>query len=447
MGARREEKKHLSMKGFLQDIKDFFDTVQVTREKKSKRGAQEVFKLTDHLMSGLAIFSLKIPSLLDFDNKSRTESITRYNLKTLFDIEQAPSDTRMRETLDKIDPQNLRGGFRQIFSSIQRGKCLEQYEFLNECYLLSVDGTGYFSSPDVCCDNCCKKNHQNGTVTFYHQMLSGVIVHPDRREVIPVCPEPILKQDGATKNDCERNATNRFLQNFRREHPHLKVIFLSDALGSTGPNIKQLCELKMSFIIGVKPDGNKALFEWVDGLPVDEIQCYEIHENGITHRFRFVNKAPLNDTHYELEVNFIEYWQLDKNNNITHHFSWVTDIFLTQENVFKIMQAGRSRWKIENETFNTLKNQGYHFEHNYGHGKLYLSTVLAYLMMLAFAIDQAVQMSCGLFQAALRAAKKKSWFWRKIQELFACFLVDSWTDIYSAIIYGPKGVKLAHESP
>ena len=35
----------------------------------------------------------------------------------------------------------------------------------------------------------------------------------------------------------------------------------------------------------------------------------------------------------------------------------------------------RARWKIENETFNTLKNQGYHFEHNYGHGEQHLSVV------------------------------------------------------------------------
>ena len=58
-----------------------------------------------------------------------------------------------------------------------------------------------------------------------------------------------------------------------------------------------------------------------------------------------------------------------------------------KQNVAAIMRAGRASWKVENETFNTLKNQGYHFEHNFGHGEKHLATVFANLMMLAFLID------------------------------------------------------------
>ena len=57
---------------------------------------------------------------------------------------------------------------------------------------------------------------------------------------------------------------------------------------------------------------------------------------------------------------------------------------LCRERAELLMWGGRARWKIENETFNTLKNQGYHFEHNYGHGYQHLSVVLAMLMLLAF---------------------------------------------------------------
>jgi hypothetical protein len=46
------------------------------------------------------------------------------------------------------------------------------------------------------------------------------------------------------------------------------------------------------------------------------------------------------------------------------HFAWVTDLTITEENAPTLVAGGRARWKIENETFNTLKNQGYHFEHN-----------------------------------------------------------------------------------
>jgi len=45
-------------------------------------------------------------------------------------------------------------------------------------------------------------------------MLGASIVHPRIKEVIPVMPEPIIKQDGQTKNDCVRNADKQFLKSF-----------------------------------------------------------------------------------------------------------------------------------------------------------------------------------------------------------------------------------------
>ena len=55
-----------------------------------------------------------------------------------------------------------------------------------------------------------EKTSKNGEVTYYHHMLGAAIVHPDIKEVIPLVPEPIFKQDGLAKNDCQRNAAKRF---------------------------------------------------------------------------------------------------------------------------------------------------------------------------------------------------------------------------------------------
>ena len=88
-------------------------------------------------------------------------------------------------------------------------------------------------------------------------------------------------------------------------------------------------------------------------------------------------------------------------NGTTKTFTWITDIKITESNVYDLMRGGRTRWKIENETFNTLKNQGYQFEHNFGHGNKNLNVVFTMLMFLAFAIDQLQQISCTFFQAAL----------------------------------------------
>ena len=149
----------------------------------------------------------------------------------------------------------------------------------------------------------------------------------------------------------------------------------------------------------------------------------------------FVNQVPLNDTHKDLKVNFLEYWEISKEGKSLYHNTWITDMVITEANAYEIARGGRARWHIENETFNTLKNQGYHFEHNFGHGYKNLSTIFAQLMMLAFLIDQTEQLCCGLFQGALKKLKsKKSRLWRTIRELFATHVVSSWEVLYLAII-------------
>ena len=100
------------------------------------------------------------------------------------------------------------------------------------------------------------------------------------------------------------------------------------------------------------------------------------------------------------------------------------------------MRAGRARWKIENETFNTLKNQGYNLGHNYGLGEKNLGAVFTTLMMLAFLIDQIQQMSCWLFQAAWKKAESKRYLWESIRAFFRNYRVDSMKTIYRAIAYG-----------
>ncbi len=443
MAARLVEKLHLSAKGLLNKASSVFR--KVTEPHKGTQGKEKKVTISDCLMSALAVFKLKFPSLLQFEENKANELILQ-NLKNLFKIKNIPSDTYMRERLDVIDPREIRPAFTAIFSSLQRGKVLEEFAFLDGKYLLLNDGTGYFSSKKVHCKNCCEKHHKkDGTITYYHQMLGAVIAHPDRKEIIPICPEPIMKEDGSTKNDCERNATERLVKDFRREHPHLPVILVEDALSSNGPHLKLLEDNNISFIIVVKPDGNKSLFEWIDGFEWEsekgEFQGEHsfVEEDGTMHKFRFVNQAPLNDTHVDLKVNFIEYWEINGKGKTTYHNSWITDIPIIQNNVYDIARGGRVRWHIENETFNTLKNQGYHFEHNFGHGEENLSTVFAMLMMLAFLIDQCEQLCCGLFQGALGYLKnKKTRLWRHVKGFFTFHITPSWASLYRAIIKGPE---------
>ena len=137
--------------------------------------------LPDALMSAFAMFSLKDPSLLAFDQRRNDE-----NLQSVYRIENIPCDTYLRTLLDPLDPELLRPLFKDVFRQLQRGKALEPFAFYEGCYLLSLDGTGYFSSHKVHCSSCMQKTSRNGEVTYYHQMLGAAIVHPDIKEVIPL---------------------------------------------------------------------------------------------------------------------------------------------------------------------------------------------------------------------------------------------------------------------
>src|SRR5262249_16547409 len=150
----------------------------------------------------------------------------------------------------------------------------------------------------------------------------------------------------------------------RQDHPHLKFIVTEDSLSSNAPHIETLAAHDLHYILGVKEGDHAFLFQQVRAAEdAGRVTYYERQDRraGLVHRFRFLNDVPLNALHADVRVNFFEYWELgDKK---VQHFSWVTDLRVSTRTVYALMRGGRARWKIENETFNTLKNQGYHFEH------------------------------------------------------------------------------------
>lgn len=224
------EEKTLSAKMLLNTVRTVFKSIP----RDSKRAE---ISLPDCLMSALAMFGMKSPSLLAFDGPNLEETV-QHNLKTLYSIDRVPSDTRMREVLDEVDPRDVRETFLTVFHDVQRGKLLEHYGYLGG-YLCLVDGSEIFNSEKAHCKNCCQKEHRYGR-TYHHQILAGVIAHPEHRQVLPLCPEPITKQDGTTKNDCEQNAMRRFLKDLKSEHPRLALTICSDALSATAPHINNL---------------------------------------------------------------------------------------------------------------------------------------------------------------------------------------------------------------
>lgn len=220
-------KKKLSADGMVKTLRKMFLKIEDKRVTKKCS-----ITLTDALMSAFGVFSLKFPSLLQYEEKTEK----RTTLKNLFKLDKPPSDTQMRAIIDEVDPKSLRPAFKKLFADFQRSKGLEGYRYIDGHYILTKDGTGFFSSDKVFCENCLtKKKKGSDTITYSHQALAACIVHPNKKTPIPLCPEPIMRKDGSKKNDCERNASKRFLKDFKREHPHLKIIIVEDALSAINP--------------------------------------------------------------------------------------------------------------------------------------------------------------------------------------------------------------------
>jgi hypothetical protein len=276
-------------------------------------------------------------------------------------------------------------------------------------------------------------------------MLAAVMVNPAYSTVFPMMIEPIQKQDGKTKNDCEHSAAKRLLENLRVAHPHLKMTVVMDGLYADSVMIRLLKKLKIHFIITAREDDLKYLLEFYRSLPGRR----EVAESdtNIERTYTYANQIPLNASHSDIEVNVLECSEIKtmkkKKQQKRTYFCWITDLPINDKNVIKIAKGGRARWKVENETFNTLKNQGYQFEHNFGHGNKNLNVVFAYLMFTAFLIDQIQEFSCKYFKAALKAMwGTRKYLWERIRGMFFEYFIDTWEQLYAGIIDGIKPIRL-----
>lgn len=397
------------------------------------RASNTKIKLVDALMSGYAIFSLKDSSLLAFD-KRREEG--EDNLKKIYGIKEIPSDSQLRNIIDEVEWEKLRPLFKNILEEVRRSGLLESYRYLGRYYILSVDGTGCFSSEEINCQNCLiRHNSKTGKARYEHKLLGAAIVHPEKKEVLALCPEPIIKKDGTEKNDCELNAAKRLFAKVREDYPYMPFLVVEDGLYANAPHIKMLRKHHLEFILLVKEGDHKYLFNYVKEAEREgKTRKHSFKEGKLEHRFHYINDVPLNESNQDVRVNFLEYWQISATE--TKHWCWVISLTISTHILDPLRRAGRARWKIENETFNTLKNQGYHYTHNYGHGQNNLATNFSLLMTLAFTVDQIQQLGYPIFQKALALAGSRKLLWERIRALFFVLPFASMSDILKALVYG-----------
>jgi hypothetical protein len=396
----------------------------------TRRSASTRYRLRDGYLSALAMLYLQDPSMLEFQRRCQQQA-QRNNLSTVFGVQQIPSDSQLREIIDRHPGESLRGVFREIFRRAQRSKLLEQYQFLGGQYLVTLDGSEYFRSEKLECPGCLRRKRRDGTVEHYHQILQPALVHPGKRQVLPLAPEFIRTEDGASKQDCETNAGKRAIKKIRNDYRQLPIIIVADSLYSTTPFVRELMALSFSYLLVAKPEDHTSLFADIEGLRrgkrLERLQMPGPH--GERHLYEWVNEVPLGADPKSPVVNFVQLTIFDTEGEKKYCCSWVTDITLGKATIVEVVRGARARWKIENEGFNTLKNQGYHLEHNFGHGLEHLSESLFLLNLLAFFMHQLFELVDGLYQAARKCFSARREYWNAIRASFRILLFDSWDEV------------------
>ena len=395
-----------------------------------RQGKNTRYTLVDAGLSAFSVFFMQSPSFLEYQ-RSLEQTHGTSNAQTLFGVHQIPSDNQIRNLLDATPASHVKPLFSVLFKALDQAGVIERYRSVNQTLLLALDGTEYFSSQHIHCPNCSTRRHANGKVTYFHTALTPVLVKPGLDKVIPLAPEFVQPQDGTEKQDCELNAAKRWLGAWSKAGHAPNITLLGDDLYCHEPFCREALDRGFGFLFVCKPASHALVYEWVDFLERSGgvntvVRTRWTGKQREVDTYRYAAAIPLRDGEEALQINWCELTTTDEQGRVLYHNAFATSLELDDRRVVEVVAAGRSRWKIENENNNTLKTKGYHFEHNYGHGQQYLSSLLASLILLAFLVHTILEWMDDKYQLLRQKLPSRKRLFNDIRTLTSYLCFASW---------------------
>jgi hypothetical protein len=419
-----------------------------------RTGQNKKYTMEDIALSAFAVFYTQCPSLLA-SQKAMQQNKGRSNAQTLFQIDKIPSDNHVRETLDEVAPDELYPIYDEIFEGLRDAEVLKAFQTLGGTTPIALDGTWYFSSQNIHCDQCTKIEHSNGEITYYHSAITPVIVAPGQKHAMALRPEFVVPQDGHDKQDCETAAAKRWLDKEAARYLAVlnhNVTYLGDDLYAHQPFCRRVLLQRSHFIFTCKPESHTHLYQWIGLLePGRDLRTVSMRVKDPKghwedHTYRYANGVPLVEGEGALKVNWCEVTITGKHRKKPYHNAWVTDWKIDNANVTGIVATGRCRWKIENENNNTLKTKGYHLEHNFGHGQKHLSSLLAAMNMLALLTHTFLAYCDDAYRLIRATLPTRKTFFDDVRALLRYHCFPSWEALMDFMLrgleigpYAPKG--------
>ncbi len=408
-----------------------------------RKGKNTRYTMADIALSAFSVFFTQCPSFLSFQ-RAMEEARGRNNARSLFEVERIPCDNHIRQTLDPVEPWQLFSLFDELHAGFDQAGLLEAMRAVGHTRLIALDATWYFSSQseNIHCQHCSRMEHQNGQCTHYHSAITPVIVSPAHKEVVPLRPEFIVPQDGHAKQDCEVAAAKRWLVSQGEHYASGNDTLLGDDLYAHQPFCRQVLLHGYHFLFTCKPSSHTHLHGWVEALEEGrDRHSMELRIKGKSNRwefwhYRWANDVPLTESEGALRVNWLEVTVTDNEGQALYHNSFITDWKVGEKNVVGLVSAARARWKIENESNNVLKTKGYHLEHNFGHGKQHLSSLLATMNLLAFGLHTLLEITDEAYQLLRAKIGARRTFFDHIRTLTTYLDFENWSHLMDFMMKG-----------
>ena len=409
-----------------------------------RTGKNTQYTVCDAALGALAVFYMQCPSFLAYQRDMQRHKGCN-NAQSLFGVQEIPTDEQIRNLLDPVEPAHLRAPFWAILERLMEDQATAASFDWEGGWLCSLDGTQYFHSTNLHCPQCTVTCRE-GKPHYAHTVLLPVLVKPGKKEVLALEPEFITPQDGAEKQDCERNAAHRWVLRNASRFAGQQVTVLADDLHCNQPFCELLLEQQLDFILTCKPESHPTLYEEVALLAkLGAVTEYEervwTSQGHQRWQYRFACRVPLREPPQALYVNWCELTiRREDRQEVLYHNAWATNHALTEQTIRWVVVAGRARWKVENEGNNVLKHQGYHLEHNYGHGEQYLSTVIVSLILLAFLWHTVLQLVDRSYQRLRAELGARRAFFEDLRALTRYLYFRDWEELMAFML---KGLEMA----
>ena len=398
------------------------------RKTAAREGANS---MSDIGLSAFSLFFMGSASFLDHQRRLR-EGHGRSNCETLFGIGKIPTDPHIRQMLDGAPTAAFDALF---YTAIATGGVLDPFKRLDNRVLIALDGTEHFTSRRIHCPSCSTRKRADGGCEYFHAFLGASIVAPGHRQVLSLPAEFIVPQDGAEKQDCERNAAKRWLARRGPAVRHLRPVFLGDDLFACQPIAAEVKAAGGNFILTCKPSSHRTIADYLHGVTLNEQRVSAVvpGKGRVSTVYRWFPAVPLRDSEDAIEVNWFSVEILNSKGKRTYFNSFVTDLEVRADTVVELAACGRSRWKIENETFNVLKTGGYNLEHNFGHGQETLASVLVVLNLLAFTFHAVARLAVLAWRKAVIARGPTYRFFEHLRTLTVYVVFKTWDHLLRSI--------------